>query len=440
MTATAYSIHSPQQFLSNKSTCSLNNNNKNSNYILRDQVSFHLATRTIPVPALGVRRRLLQMSEPKLQSLIQDKEYDVNTKNKDDNEMKDISIMEKHLLTDEATKHDDELVICYLKRIGFSQEEITSFIEKTDKHHHPTMQNLQRLLSAHLLHVPFENMDQHTHPPGIIANDNDNSNDNNDRKKSFSVPEIKRKKQLPSLDVKRSLNKIIRQNRGGFCYEVNLSFCWLLRRLGYKARLAVADVSCKQDIPAHVVILVDGLKYDDDYDNNNLNQNDNNHNIPVLVDVGFGCPGVCDVILPLNYGRIYSDLQGDSFRFVKAQSHFPLHEGRFNTVLYRTRVNADLSLPNKGEEPMYRFHSEDDLEDDATEFRRGLEYVLTKSPTFNEKRLCVISTERGHITLGSDYVKWVEKWEVVKQKNFMDEEGWRKALLDYFGVQLIANE
>ena len=78
------------------------------------------------------------------------------------------------------------------------------------------------------------------------------------------------------------------------------------------------------------------------------------------MDVGFGCPGVCDVILPLESNQIYEDYHGDLFRFDNDQSQYPLHEGRFDTVLYRTRVDT----PNE-ENPMYRFHSKDDMDNDA---------------------------------------------------------------------------
>lgn len=313
-----------------------------------------------------------------------------------------------------ATQDDDELALKYLQRIGFASEDISSLV---DSSYQPSSEGLQRLLTAHLLHVPFENMDQHTHPAGVESDIGDTD-----------TLQIKRKKNLPSLDVKRSLNKIINKRRGGFCYEVNLSFCWLLRKLGFKARLLVADVSCKQNIPAHVVILVDELNYD------KCNDGGFDKQIPILVDVGFGCPGVCDVILPLKYDEICSDFHGDLFRFDKKQSEFPLHKERFDTVLYRTRIDTQC------EEPMYRFHSKDDLDYYAPEFQNGLEYVLTTSPTFNEKRLCVISTEKGHITLGSNYVKFVEQWEVVHEETFSSEKDWRYALLKYFGVKLVIED
>jgi hypothetical protein len=38
--------------------------------------------------------------------------------------------------------------------------------------------------------------------------------------------------------------------------------------------------------------------------------------------------------------------------------------------------------------------------------------------------------------LGEDYVKWVERGEVVKMIEFDGETGWREALEDHFGVTL----
>ena len=36
------------------------------------------------------------------------------------------------------------------------------------------------------------------------------------------------------LDEARIVDKIVRQRRGGFCYELNSSFGWLCRQLGFR--------------------------------------------------------------------------------------------------------------------------------------------------------------------------------------------------------------
>jgi len=245
-------------------------------------------------------------------------------------------------------------------------------------------------------------MDQHTHPSHGTH--------------TIEVPRL-RKKNLPSLDVTRSLEKIVRRGRGGFCFELNFSFAWLLNSLGYSVRLALADVGCQQTlpgkVPAHVVILVDELFNNEDIAT------------PILVDPGFGTPGVCELILPLTYNNPV-DSRGDLFRFDIDHTH-----SRFDTVLLRTRV-TDTSV----EEKMYRFNAADDLMFDSEEFAKGLDYVLEVSPTFNEKRICVLSTSDGHVTLGRDYVKWIERGEMVKRVELTSETEWRSAVMDLFGVVL----
>jgi len=185
--------------------------------------------------------------------------------------------------------------------------------------------------------------------------------------------------------------------------------------LGYNTRIALADVSCNQPVPAHVVILVEDLI-----------------DVPVLVDVGFGTPGVCNVLLPVKFGvdATKEDLHGDKFEFRRDD-----RTDRFDTALYRTRIDNP-----EVEEPMYRFSITDDLENTASEFQEGLDRVLTTSPTFNGKRLCVLSDSRGHITLGRDYVKWVEKGVAVRRIELPDETAWRAALLEHFGIFLTPEE
>ncbi len=74
----------------------------------------------------------------------------------------------------------------------------------------PGLDALGALQRAHLLRVPFENLDIHR---GV---------------------EIR-------LELPRLYEKIVRRGRGGFCYELNGLFAWLLASLGY----AVDHVSAR---------------------------------------------------------------------------------------------------------------------------------------------------------------------------------------------------
>jgi N-hydroxyarylamine O-acetyltransferase len=75
----------------------------------------------------------------------------------------------------------------------------------------PTLKTLRALHLAHLYTVPFENLDIHLGRKIVLEED-------------------------------RLLDKVITQHRGGFCYELNGAFAWLLRELGFNVMLLSAGV------------------------------------------------------------------------------------------------------------------------------------------------------------------------------------------------------
>ncbi|WKN45754.1 arylamine N-acetyltransferase family protein [Tunicatimonas pelagia] len=119
----------------------------------------------------------------------------------------------------------------YLNRIGYSGSR------------EPTLATLKVLQRAHLLHVPFENLDIH-------------------------------QRQEIRIDVERFYDKIVGHKRGGFCFEVNGLFNELLKNLGFSTHFITCSVffQPKQQFTpyfGHVAIVV------------HLEE-------PWLVDVGFG--------------------------------------------------------------------------------------------------------------------------------------------------------
>lgn len=123
-----------------------------------------------------------------------------------------------------------EILSNYLARIGYTGELV------------PSAESLRGLHRAHLMTVPFENLD------------------------------IARKREIV-CDEGKILEKIVGQRRGGFCYEMNGAFAALLRGLGFKvtllsARVPRADGSNGPEFD-HLTLRVD------------LEQ-------PWLADVGFG--------------------------------------------------------------------------------------------------------------------------------------------------------
>jgi len=108
--------------------------------------------------------------------------------------------------------------------------DITAYLQRIDYQGSPapTAETLRALHRAHLLAVPFENLDIHLGRPII-------------------------------LDEKRLFHKIVERRRGGFCYELNGLFAALLRELGFDVTLLSARVYDNGDFGPefdHLVLLV----------------------------------------------------------------------------------------------------------------------------------------------------------------------------------------
>lgn len=154
----------------------------------------------------------------------------------------------------------------YLDRIG-----CTDLRAETASPDHET---LQRVLSAHIRTVPFENLAIGGHPHDDVDGDG----------VSLRLPDL--------------YEKIVDRERGGFCFELNGLFTWLLRELGYDtdrcAARVVSDAESLGRPPAnhHTTVV-------------HLDQ-------PYLVDAGTGTPKPRDPI-PLD-GTAVEDAAGVAWR------------------------------------------------------------------------------------------------------------------------------
>jgi N-hydroxyarylamine O-acetyltransferase len=90
---------------------------------------------------------------------------------------------------------------------------LADYLKRIDYHGtvEPTAATLHALHVAHLQHVPFENLDIARH-------------------------------HLFDLDPGALFDKIVAQRRGGFCYELNGLFAWLLEQLGFRVTRLAARV------------------------------------------------------------------------------------------------------------------------------------------------------------------------------------------------------
>ncbi len=149
----------------------------------------------------------------------------------------------------------------YLKRIGY-----TGPVE-------PTIDTLVQLHRAHLFSVPFENLDIFLGRP-------------------------------IELNIRSFYDKVVRKKRGGYCYELNGLFGWLLTAFGFNVTMLSAHVF-KNGIFGpefdHMVLLVEAEK-------------------PMIADVGFGD----SFITPIGFDGETSLQQGYFYRLEKSGSQWVL--------------------------------------------------------------------------------------------------------------------
>jgi N-hydroxyarylamine O-acetyltransferase len=228
----------------------------------------------------------------------------------------------------------------YLARIGY------------DGPRDPSPELLRELHVRHLMTVPFENLDIHWKRPIVV-------------------------------ETGRFLDKIVRERRGGFCYELNGAFAALLRELGFDVKLLsgrVISAGGNYGPPFdHMALLVDG---------------------EWIADVGFGESSL--------YPLRLDGTPEDGYRVLDGQ-YQALREGKWETDYY-----FDL-------EP-HQLHEFGPMCDH--------QQYSPDSP-FTKKKICSLATPDGRITLTAD--------KLIVTKSGVREEtpvgDWEQALYDTFGIR-----
>ena len=223
----------------------------------------------------------------------------------------------------------------YLQRIGLEIIEIK-----------PNLENLKLLQKQHLLNVPFENLDIHWNRKIV-------------------------------LDTDKFYKKVVKNKRGGFCYELNGLFNELLKAIGYKTKIISARVSKETNSFGeeydHLAILteIDGKKY--------------------LVDVGFG-----DFIAePLEFSLDLEQKDANGFYLIR----------KYDEDCFEVAKKAEKRWNSE-----YIFK---DLERDLSEFAEMCHYHQTSPKTsFTQRKVCSLMTEKGRKTLTNK--KFIETKDRVK--------------------------
>ncbi len=243
----------------------------------------------------------------------------------------------------------------------------------------PSASTLQTLHEAHLLSVPFENLSIHNGEPIIL--------------------------QEQSL-----YDKIVRRQRGGFCYELNGLFAWLLRQIGFQVTLLSAettngDGSFSPDFD-HLTLLAHQLAGAD-----------------WLADVGFG--DSFRQPMRLEPGREGSEMDGRKYRLQRDSS-----ESQGN----RPRDYWTVQQFDKGKwHSQYRFTLEPRA---LSDFEPMCHYNQTSPESyFTQKRICTLATLAGRITL-SDLRLITTRHGQRDERTLESEEEYREILAEQFGIVL----
>lgn len=238
-----------------------------------------------------------------------------------------------------------------------------------DKPEAPSYAFLAKLQAQHLFTVPFENFSVSQHERIVLAED-------------------------------LLVDKIVERRRGGFCYELNGAFGWLLNSLGFKVTRISARVynAHKNDFGPefdHMALLVHLDK-------------------PYLVDVGFGDSARQPLAMPAGEAE---DVSG-RYRIARAEGHAAYHLQKWEAAGWAPQF-AFTTTPY--ELPAY---------DAMCEYHQS----SPESP-FTQRSVCTRATPTGRLTLSPDSLTITEDDHKEKVAITSPEE-YQQLLFVHFGVRL----
>lgn len=245
----------------------------------------------------------------------------------------------------------------YLDRIGETKDP-------------PSESYLRRLHLAHLRRIPFENLDIH-YQKKII------------------------------LDYQKIFNKVITNNRGGFCYELNGLFYHLLYHLGFDCHLISAKVRN------------DAGEYGPDFDHMAIIVNIDNRQW--FVDVGFGRGVTYPKKIEKNVVQMdYSDY----WRFIIDPDDNFIMQNSADASTFHSKL-----LFNTDEKQIIQFMEMCDHHQNSP-----------LSP-FTQKKIISQLTPNGRITLTDKSLRILELGQ-TQEIELMNEDEFLSKLEHHFGISL----
>lgn len=233
----------------------------------------------------------------------------------------------------------------------------------------PNLNTLKRLQKLHLLNIPFENLDIHN---------------------NVSI----------SLSIDKIFDKIVNQNRGGFCYELNGLFYELLIVLGFDAIRVSARVYDpnkgygKEFDHFSIIVTINNTKY--------------------LTDVGFG--EFTFEPLEIQLGIIQNDERGNYLIDNYENKYF-----RVNKV-QKEQLTSEYIFSETARTFL--------------EFEEMCIYHQTSPDShFTRKRLITLPTENGRITISGNTLK-IKEFDLMTEILLKNETEFKNELLKKFKVKI----
>ena len=248
----------------------------------------------------------------------------------------------------------------YLQRINFNGLTL------------PDLKTLQGLHLAHLQTVPFENLDIGLKRPIRIDEDS-------------------------------IWDKIVVNRRGGFCYELNGLFAWLLQQIGFKVTYLNARVFNQEG------------KLGIDFDHLALLVQMPDESERWLADVGFGD----SFILPLAFGEVEEQIQGlRAYRLKQTSNGYIVWQKNYDGKWERH----------------YFFDLEPHKFPDEYKFACSYHQTSPKS-SFTHKSIISRATSDGRVSLEEEKLILTQNGQRTEQIIESKDE-YRELLQKYFGVVL----
>lgn len=236
----------------------------------------------------------------------------------------------------------------------------------------PTLENLNGLVYAHQTHVAFENMDPYYYKKPV------------------------------SLDPADIYEKIVERKRGGYCFEMNGLFCWLLNELGYHAWTCMVKI-VRPDFDGPIPAMHRGVIVELEQD-------------LYYCDVGYGGPAPAGA--------------------VRVEDGFSVeHQGEFFRMTALDRYWWEIERNDSSGEwvPLFRFYTmpQEDVDFMTMNYfcSAAPQSIFTQMPFFN------IRTKGGfNSILGEEFTYFLQgKRSVQKLANFQDLQQVGKI---FFGIEL----